>query len=119
MQDLAQRLVALYSLDLPEEKKRQEKAETIEQFQIEFGEHYDERYVGESYREAASMKLNNAYLSLFALYEEVDGRLQRLLEQAGGIKQMVGLLKTGLDENKESPWSIVDKLLIEHTPRLD
>lgn len=111
MISLGKQLVSLYSGDLPVEEKRERKASTIEQFQIEFGERYDERYSGESFRGAADMELNNAYLSLFELYEEPDGRLGRLLEKSGSIAGMMKLLKGELDNTKEPPWVVVDRLL--------
>jgi predicted aminopeptidase len=113
MIDLGQRLVAVYVSDLSIEEKRKEKRETIEEFQIEFGERYDERYTGDGFRDAGNMELNNAYLSLFELYEEPDGRLQQLLEQTGGIAEMVRVLTADLEDSKTPPWDVVDRLLIE------
>ncbi len=113
MQDLSQRLVAAYALDLSVEEKRRKKSETIEQFKREFSEEYDKRYSGESYRKAVSLELNNAYLSLFRLYEEPDGRIQRLLEQTGGIAQLMKLLKRELDARRMPPWKIIDMLIVD------
>ncbi|MBN1685289.1 MAG: aminopeptidase [Spirochaetales bacterium] len=111
MFDLGQRLTAVYALDIPPEEKRRLKAETIELFQHEFAEHYKDRYDGEAYREAANMALNNAYLSLFRIYEEPDRRLERLMEKTGGIRQMLDVLKPELEGSESPPWEIVDGML--------
>ena len=111
MRTLGRRLVAVYSLNVSTEEKRRRKAVTIELFKREFGERYEERYIGEAYRAAAEMELNNAYLSIFDLYEEHDGRLQLLLERTGGIARMVEVLKGELEVDGVSPWDVVAGLL--------
>ncbi len=108
---LGRKLSSVYSRDISDEEKRALKARIIKQFQLEFAEQYQEHYSTDAYREAANMELNNAYLSLFRLYEEPDGRIQRLLEKTGSIKEMIELLQTKLDKTKDSPWTVVEKLL--------
>ncbi len=109
--ELAQSLTEVYALDISPEEKRAMKADTIEQFRHEFAENYDERYEEEGYRDAADMDINNAYLSLFRIYEEQDGRLQRLFVQSGGIQEMMSRLKAGLEASGAKPWDVVDELL--------
>jgi hypothetical protein len=59
------------------------------------------------------MSINNAFLSLFRLYEEPDGRLRNLADQTGGIAQMVKLLAEKLHDTKGSPWEIVARMTEE------
>lgn len=111
MFDLGHSLSAVYAKEISEEEKRTMKAQTIKQFQLDFAEQYEERYDTDAYRDAATMELNNAYLSLFRLYEEPDGRIQRLLEKSGGIKEMTGLLQAELEKTGASPWTAVEKII--------
>lgn len=113
MFDLGKRLSAIYAQDIPVDTKRRQKSETIEKFKREFGDLYEERYTGDGYRGAANINLNNAYLSLFRLYEEPDGRIQQLLEKTGGIGPMIKRLKDELEKSKAAPWEIVEVLLID------
>ena len=111
MHKLGLKLTEVYNLDISIEEKRRRKSETLASFKREFAENYEERYESERYRRVTDMELNNAYLSLFRLYEEPDGRLQKLLEQTGRIAEMITLLKAEIESGDGSPWEAVDKLL--------
>lgn len=108
---LGRRLSLLYNRDITDESKRRLKKEIIQQFQREFAAAYEERYETDRYESAAELELNNAYLSLFRLYEEPDNTLQRLLDKAGGIRRMMELLASELERGDGSPWEAVEGLL--------
>lgn len=108
---LGRRLSVLYDRDISDESKRRLKKEIIEQFQREFAAAYEERYETDTYEGASELELNNAYLSLFKLYEEPDNTLQRLLDKAGGIRRMMELLASEFERGNGSPWEAVDGLL--------
>jgi predicted aminopeptidase len=81
----------------------------IEGFQERFAKDYAQRYQTERYRGVASMEINNAFLSLFRIYETEEPIFRRLLERPGSLEAMMQRLRA-LDrsgELSEQPWKAV------------
>jgi predicted aminopeptidase len=69
------------------------KGRYIEAFQGRFAGEYARRYRTERYRGVASMEINNAFLSLFRIYETEEPIFRRLLERSGSLEAMMDRLR--------------------------
>jgi predicted aminopeptidase len=74
----------LYRSDLSDDEKLAKKTEMIERLRSEFIETYDERFETDAYRRFSEMKVNNAYLSLYATYTKNLDLFERFHEALGG-----------------------------------
>ncbi|MAG13011.1 MAG: aminopeptidase [Spirochaetales bacterium] len=116
MYDLSQKLTAVYTADISDDQKRTQKREVIGRFKAEFISTYEARYSGDGYRDIAAMEINNAFISLFRLYQEPEGRLDMLLSRTGNIGRMIELLRKELEEEDQDPWDAVDRIINRAEP---
>jgi predicted aminopeptidase len=72
IQSLIRSLDAVYKSDASREEKLSRKAELIAAAQEDFAARYDEMFASDNYRGFAKMRINNAYLDLYRLYNEGD-----------------------------------------------
>jgi len=70
MRGLRQALDEIYRGDLSADGKRSRKAELIAGFEKEFAEKVRPSFTSQAYREMQPPRVNNAYLSLFSLYND-------------------------------------------------
>jgi predicted aminopeptidase len=102
---LAAELQALYSSCADRKTMRKKKRQLIDRFQRQFSEGYENRYATDVYAGLSDMELNNAYISLFRIYETQNSFFEDLYAWAGDIKSMLAYLQEapGL---KKAPWSV-------------
>ncbi|GMO28978.1 MAG: aminopeptidase [Termitinemataceae bacterium] len=95
VQDLIPLLDVIYKSDISDELKTEQKEITIKNFQEKFAMEYDKNFKTDSYKNFASIKINNAYLELFRLYYNKSSDLKMLYETHGSdIKKFITAAKT-------------------------
>lgn len=103
----------LYRSSLSDEEKLVKKAETIELFQREFLETYDERFETGAYRRFAEMNVNNAYLSLYATYTKNLDLFERFHDALGGDLRRTIAELASLSEYRGEPEAYLETRIRE------
>ena len=101
---LRRELEELYSrTDISEKLMRQLKQELFISFQDRIGTEYEDLFLSDRYRFLADTQLNNAYIAIQGVYHSRDDRLERFYRYAGGLMEMIELLKP-LDGTRKDPY---------------
>lgn len=104
MKKLAQSLNQVYQGNLSFEEKLKEREKVFEAFKKDYSENYDKNFKSKSYRFVENLRINNAYIRLFLLYEEKLGLFYQYYEtQNQDLIQMLDSLKF-LEKNNENPF---------------
>ncbi|MBN2510000.1 MAG: aminopeptidase [Spirochaetales bacterium] len=88
--DLDSRLDRLYQSGTGTDEMRAEKARLLSEFKEEWD---------------LSFEVNNAFVSLYAIYDEPDNRIERVYEKAGSIPALIALYTEVLKEGG-NPWDV-------------
>lgn len=111
MQDLIQRLEALYRTGLPKEQMLQQKDQIIQKFKEEFLATYSEKFQTEAYKKFAELPINNAYLFLYRLYYPEESFFETLYEQSGkNLKTIIQAAKQ-IRGKKGDPYKLMEQAL--------
>ncbi|GHT80377.1 hypothetical protein FACS1894130_11500 [Spirochaetia bacterium] len=117
IQGLIAELGVLYNSDIPREEKLERKGVVIQAAQKRFGEEYETRFRGDSYRDFIELPVNNAYLELFRLYYDESRFFDELYEQSGkDLAAFIAAAKTLITRGKGSPHERLEQAL--KNPRL-
>lgn len=113
MKILAHRLNQLYQSDISYQRKVQEREIVFEAFKKEYMENYDRNFQSGRYRFVQNLKMNNAYIRLFLLYEEKLSLFYQYYEKYGrNLRKMLESLKK-IDESGENPFDFIRKKIDE------
>jgi predicted aminopeptidase len=105
MAGLASKLQELYGSGVGEAQMRRGKRRILRAFQTSFSRNYDSRYQTDNYAGIAEMRLNNAFLSLFRLYEPQSELFEMLYTRAGTIEAMMAHLQEAPGVRRD-PWGV-------------
>ena len=89
--ELASELDGLYESDIPIALMRERKKEFLETFQSEW---------------QLSFPVNNAFVSLYKIYEEPDNRVAEAFDNAGSIASFISLLQKA-EARGDNPWTVI------------
>lgn len=105
MAALAAELQELYSSGSEKDIMRKKKHQLLGAFRKRFSETYAGRYKTDNYAGVAETELDNAFVSLFTIYEMQNRFFEELYSRAGDIASMMRYLKQapGLEED---PWAV-------------
>lgn len=109
MKELAAELEDFYRSTGDEEGRRKGKRRILADFLTDFRAAHPERYPSGYFALPPDFPLNNAFLSLYRLYQEPDGPLERLYGCYDDIPSFLGDLQAALAEDAD-PWKIVGEL---------
>lgn len=113
MAKLRSRLEDIYSSEKSDEIKRREKAAAFSEFKSDFADAYASAYQTDAYKAVSELPINNAYVTINAVYFSQDDIYQRFLDFCDGdIRKMISLLKP-LDGTRRDPKAFMEQLLTE------
>lgn len=112
LKNLTDELDQMYKSAATREEKLDRKERIIAAAQEKFTREYDSMFTRDTYKFFSTMKVNNAYLSLYQLYHEGGSRLHDVYTASGGdLHKFIAAAKTL--NNKSPPFEQLKQALME------